>query len=79
MEAKMDKLIKEKEYNLQLDLIPLDAVPLTWIRMIEVSTSTSTPTKTSDASDKLVKYMEDMSIQGVEIKKLQEEVNSLQE
>jgi hypothetical protein len=79
MEAEMDKLIKEKEKNAQLDIFPLDAVPLTDIIRLEVSTSTSTPTETSDASDKLVKAMEVMSIQGVEIKKLQEVVNSVQE
>jgi hypothetical protein len=62
MEAEMDKLIKEKEMNAQLAMVPLDAVPLTGIRTTKVSTSTSTPTQTSDASDKLVKSMEDMSI-----------------
>jgi hypothetical protein len=60
-------------------MIPLDAVPLIGIRTTKVSTSTSIPAQTSDASDKLVKSMEDMSIQGEEIRKLQEEVNSLQE
>jgi hypothetical protein len=79
MEAKKNKLIKEKDKNAHLAMIPLDAVPLTGIRIEEVSTSTSIPTQSSDASNKLVKSMEDMSIQGVEIKKLQEEVKSLQE
>ena len=79
MEAQMDKMIKEKEKNAQLSIVPLDPVPLIEIRTTEFSTSTSTPTQTSDASDKLVKSMEDMSIQGVEIKKLHEEVKSLQE
>jgi hypothetical protein len=32
-----------------------------------------------DASEKLVKSMEDMSLQGEEIRKLQEEVKNLQE
>jgi hypothetical protein len=60
----MEKMIKEKEKNEQLAMIPLDAVALIGIRTTEVSTSTSIPTQTSDASDKLVKFMEDMSIQG---------------
>jgi hypothetical protein len=77
MEAKMNKLIKEREKNAQLAMVPLEAVPLTGIRIVEVSTSTSIPTQTSYASDKLVKSMEDMSIQGAEIKKLQEELKSL--
>jgi hypothetical protein len=60
-------------------MIPLDVVSLIGIRTVEVSTSTAIPTQTSNASDKLVKSMEDMSIQGAEIKKLQEEVKLLQE
>jgi hypothetical protein len=32
MEAEMDKLIKEKEQNVQMAMIPLEAVPLTGIR-----------------------------------------------
>jgi hypothetical protein len=74
----MDKFIKEKEKNAQLTMVPLNAVPLTRIRTTKVSTSTSSPTQTSDALDKLVKSTEDMSIQVEEIKKLQEEVKSLQ-
>jgi hypothetical protein len=78
MEVGMDKLIKEKEKNAQLAIVPLDAVPLIEIRTTKVSTSTSAPAQTSDASYKLVKDMEDMFIQGVKIKKLQEEVKRLQ-
>jgi hypothetical protein len=60
-------------------MIPLDVVPLTGIRTTEGSTSTTIqlnipstiPVQVSDASDKLVKSMEDMSIQGEEIRKLQ--------
>jgi hypothetical protein len=55
--------------------IPLDAVPL-----IGVSTTTTTttenpstiPLKVPDAFEKLVKSMEDMNLQGEEIKRLQE-------
>jgi hypothetical protein len=53
-------------------MIPLEAVPLTGIRTTEASTSTKIPSaipvQVSDASDKLVKSMEDMSIQGEEIR-----------
>jgi hypothetical protein len=44
MEAEMDKMIKEKEKNVQLAMIPLDAVPLTGIKTTEVSTSATIPT-----------------------------------
>ena len=64
MEAEMDKLIKEKEHNVQMAIIPLDAVPLSGFRTTETSTSieipSSIPVQVSDASDKLVKSMEDM-------------------
>jgi DNA repair ATPase RecN len=79
----MDKLIKEKDQNVNMAMIPLEEVPLTGIRTTEASTSTKNPSaipvQVSDASDKLVKSMEDMSIQGEEIKKLQEEVKNQQE
>jgi hypothetical protein len=39
MEAEMDKLIKEKEKNVQLAMIPLEAVPLKGIGTTEGSTS----------------------------------------
>ena len=70
----MDKLIKEKEQNVHMAIIPLEAVPLTEIRTVEASTSTeiplAIPVEVSDAFEKLVKYMEDMSIQWEEIRKL---------
>jgi hypothetical protein len=74
MEEEMDKLIKEKEKNVKMAMIPLDLVYLIEIRIAEESTSaeipSAIPVQVSDASDKLVKSMEDMSIQGEEIRKL---------
>ena len=83
MEEEMDKLIKEKEKNVQLAMITVEAVPLIRIKTAKRSTSTEIPSaipvQVSDAFDKLVKSMEDMSIQVEEIRKLQEEVKNLQE
>jgi len=83
MEAEMDKLIKEKEQNVYMSINPLEVVPLKGIRTEKTSTSTKIPSaiwvQVSYSSDKLVKSMEDMSIQGEEIMKWQEEVNNLQE
>lgn len=74
MEAEMDNLIKEKEQNVQMAMIPLEALHLTGIKTVETSTSVEIPStiivQVSYASDKLVKSMEDMSIQGEEIRKL---------
>ena len=64
--------------------IPLNAVPI-----IGVSTTTTTLTTTGeipaatlvtapDAAEKLVKAMEDMNLQGEEIRKLHEEIRNLQ-
>jgi hypothetical protein len=39
MEAEMDKLIKEKEQSVQMDIIPLEAVPLTGVRTTEATTT----------------------------------------
>jgi hypothetical protein len=63
--------------------IPLEVVPLTGIRKTKSSTLAKIPSiipiQVSDASEKLVKSKEDMSIQGEEIGRTKEEVNNLQE
>ena len=83
MEVELDKLIKEKEQSVHMAIIPLEAVPLTRVITTEATTSveipSTIPTQVPDASEKLVKSMEDMSLQGEEIKKLQEEVKNIQE
>jgi hypothetical protein len=83
MVVEMDTLIKDKEQSVQMAITPLEAVPLTGIRTAEAATSmeipSAIPVQVSDASKKLVKSMEDMSLQGEEIRKLQEEVKNLQE
>jgi hypothetical protein len=73
MEAELEKLIKEKEQSVPMAVIPLNAVPLTG-----VSAATTTSVTTTEASEKLAKSMEDMSLQGQEIKRLQDEINNLQ-
>jgi hypothetical protein len=84
MEAKLDNLVKEKENNVPMAVIPLNAVPI-----IGVSTSTTTSTTTGEilaatsatnpnATNQLAKVMEDMTLQGAEIRKLQEEIKNLQ-
>jgi hypothetical protein len=83
MEAELEKLVKEKEHSVQVVVIPLDAVPLTRFSTKTTSTTTNIPSaipvKVPDASEKMVKSMEDMSLQGKEIIKLQEEVRILQD
>jgi DNA repair ATPase RecN len=82
MEAELDKMVKEKEQNMQMVVIPLEAVPLTGISTTTAVTTefpSAIPMKVPNASNKLVKSMEDMSVQGEEIGKLREEVKSLQD
>jgi hypothetical protein len=83
IEVEMDKLLKDKEHSVNMAIIPLEAVPLIGIRTIEATTPVEIPStipmQVLDASQKLVKSMEDMSLQGEEIIKLQEEEKKLQE
>jgi hypothetical protein len=82
MEAELETLVKEKEQNVPMVVIPLNAVPITGISTTTTTTTGEIPVATSvttiDASNKLAKSMEDMSLQGKEIKRLQDEINNLQ-
>jgi hypothetical protein len=84
MEAELEKLVKEKEQS-----VPMAVIPLNGVSLIGVSTTTTTTTtigETSattsvtapDAAEKLAKAMEDMTLQGVEIRKPHEEIQNLQ-
>lgn len=88
MEVEMDRLIKEKEQSSQQSVVPLDAVPIasliqTSIPIVATRVGTSSsivlPTSVVDDSFKLVESVENMSIQGKEIKKLRQELKVLQE
>jgi ParB-like chromosome segregation protein Spo0J len=82
MEVELDKLVKEKEQSVPMTVIPLQAVPLTGVSTTSTTTTTEIPSAipvtTLDASEKLAKSMEDMTLQGEEIKRLQEEIRNLQ-
>jgi hypothetical protein len=84
MEAELDKLVKEKEKNVPMAVIPLNAVPITGVSTTMTTSTTTgeipaaTSVTTPDAADQLAKAMEDMTLQGAEIRKLQEEIQNLQ-
>jgi hypothetical protein len=82
MEVELEKLVKEKEQSVPMTVIPLQAVPITGVSTVSttpiVEIPSVVPVTTSDASERLVKSMEDMTLQGEEIKRLQEEINNLQ-
>jgi hypothetical protein len=82
MEAELEKLVKEKEQSVPMTIIPLQSVPITGVSTISATPIAEIPpvvlVTTSDASERIVKSMEDMTLQGEEIKRLQEEINNLQ-
>jgi hypothetical protein len=80
MEVELDKLVKEKEKNVPMEVIPLDVVPITGT--IETTTTiteipATTSTVTTDASEKLSKSMQDMSLNEKEIRRLQDKIKKL--
>jgi hypothetical protein len=68
-----EHIVKEKEQTSPMTIIPLDAVPLIGVSTTTIGTTTELPSAipvtTLDASEKLAKSMEDMTLQGQEIKK----------
>jgi hypothetical protein len=74
MEVELDNLVKEMEKNVPMVVIPLNTVPITGVNTT-MATSTTTgeilAVTSPDATDQLEKAMEDMTLQGEEIRKLQ--------
>jgi hypothetical protein len=83
MEVELEKLIKEKEQNVPMAVIPLNVVPIIGISTTTTTTTSKMPATTSvttiDASEKLAKSMQDMSLQEQEIRRLQDEIKNLQQ
>jgi len=83
MEDKMERLVKEKDQNVPMEVIPLNSIPLMGISIATTTIATTTKFPAAilviatDASEKLAKSMEDMTLQGKEIRRLQEEINNL--
>jgi ParB-like chromosome segregation protein Spo0J len=82
MEVELDKLVKEKELNVPMIVIPLNAVPLTRISTATTTTTTEIPSAilvtVPYAFEILVKSMEYMTLQTKEIKILQKDIENLQ-
>jgi hypothetical protein len=83
METELERLVKEKEQTDPMEVIPLNVVPLTEVSTLTASTTTivelpsATPVIVLDTSEALAKSMEKMTLQGAEIKKLQQEMEHL--
>jgi hypothetical protein len=84
MEAKLERLVKEKEQEAPIEVIPLSVVPLTRVSISTIATTTiaeitsATPLTALEKIVELAKSMEEMNLQGMEIKRLKKEVESLQ-
>jgi hypothetical protein len=75
MEAELERLVKEKEQTQPMEVIPLSAVPLIGVSTVTTSTTTiaelpsDSPRIVLETSEALEKSMEEMTLQGEEIKK----------
>ena len=72
-------MIKEKEHNPQVSIVPLNAMPLITIPTTGATTSTTPLAQSIDSAEKLTKAVENMSIQTKEIKRLHGQVKALQD
>jgi hypothetical protein len=82
MEAGLDMLVKEKEQLELMEFIPLSAVPLTGFSIASATATvelpSAAPVTVLETSEALAKPMEEMTLQGEEIKKLKQEMEHLQ-
>jgi hypothetical protein len=82
MEAELERLVKEKEHTMPMEVIPLSAVPLTGVGTMTTSTTnttelpSATPVTVLETYEILEKSMEEMTIQGAEIKRLKQEIEN---
>jgi hypothetical protein len=84
MEAEMERLVKEKEQTEPMEVIPLSVVPLTGVSTTTSSATTTaklpsvSPVTVLETFEALANSMEEMTLQGEEIKKLQQDMEHLQ-
>jgi DNA gyrase/topoisomerase IV subunit A len=80
MEAKMEKMLKEKEQLKSMEAIPLSAILISGVSTAAVTTIPSTtPMTPPEGTVNLTKSMEKMNLQETEISRLKKEVENLQE
>jgi hypothetical protein len=80
----LEILVKEKEQTMPIEVIPLSAMPVTGVSTATTTTTTTTelpsatPVIVLETFETLGKSMEEMTIQGPEIKRLKQEIENLQ-
>jgi hypothetical protein len=85
IEAELERLVKEKEHETPMEVIPLSAVPLAEVSTTKASTTTTTELPSTTPLTSLEKYveleksMDNMTLQGMKINILNKEIENLQE
>jgi hypothetical protein len=78
MEAELERLVKEKEQSMPMEVIPLSAVPLPGVSTTSTTEIPSAnPLTTLEKIVELEKSMGDMNLQETEINRLKKEVEDL--
>ena len=77
METKFEKLIKEKEDNLNMVSVPLDVVPLSQLPSTGATSTTTSSTQTPSAGQ-VTQTLQNMSLQSKEFEILQGQLKSLE-
>jgi len=82
MEAELERLVEEKEQETPMGVIPMSAIPLTRVSTtsttVIVEIPSAAPVTVVETLETLETSMEKMTLQGGEIKKLQQEIEQLQ-
>jgi hypothetical protein len=85
MEEELERLVKEKEQSMPMEVIPLRAAPLTGVRttsVAKISTTeipSATPMTSLEKTVELAKSMEEMDLQEIEISRLKNDFEDLQQ
>jgi hypothetical protein len=80
VEAEMEKLLKEKEKQKPMEVIPLSAIPILGVRTSSVKeVPSTTPLTSQEKTTDLAKSMEKMNLQETKISRLKKEIENLQE
>ena len=72
----MGKMVEEKEKAAQLATTTMEVIPLT---VVPITTLATTTTETGKSTKQLARSMENMNLQIEEIKRLETQVNVLQD
>jgi len=85
MEAELERLVKDKEQSMPMEILPLRAVPLTGVSTTSIEKTSIveipsvTPMTSLENTMELAKSMEEMDLQGTKISRLKKEFEDLKQ